>query len=71
MLICHSLSLKAGNKKDVFVVDGDKAEATRCQNVELLERLEALSKLVPQVDPREGVIAAQNQVLPYPYTKRM
>lgn len=51
MLIRHSLSFKAGNEQDVLVVNGDETETTRRQNVELLERLEALGELVPQVDP--------------------
>lgn len=71
MLVGQCVAFEAGSQQDVLVVHRHEAERPRGSHVELLERLEALSEVVPQVHSGEGEVAAQNEVLAWPHRERI
>lgn len=63
MLVGQRVALEAGSQQDVLVVHRQQAERPRRPHVQLLEGLETLGQVVPQVHSGEGIVAPQNQVL--------
>lgn len=63
VLVGQGVAFEAGSQQNVLVVHRYQAERPRSSHVELLEGLKALSEVVPQVYPREGEIAAEDEVL--------
>lgn len=71
MLVGQGVAFEAGRQQDVLVVDRYQAECPRGSHVELLERLKALSEVVPQVHPGEGEIASKNEILAEAHCERI
>lgn len=71
VLVGQSVALEAGGQQDVLVVDRHQAERPRRPHVELLEGLEALGEVVPQVHSGEGEVAAQDEVLTQAHGERV
>lgn len=71
MLVGQGVAFEAGCQQNVLVVDGHQAERPRGSHVELLEGLEALSEVVPQVHSGEGEITSKNEVLAEAHCERI
>lgn len=71
VLVGQGVAFEAGGQQNVLVVDGYQAERPRGSHVELLERLKALSEVIPQVHSGEGEITSKNEVLAEAHCERI
>lgn len=69
MLKDLSFPFKTGGQQELSVVYGDRREGSWCLNVQLLKMNKHALLGVPAVHLGEGVIAAQNGVLPTAHSK--
>lgn len=71
MLIGQGVAFEARSQQDVLVVDGHQTKCSRGSRVQLLEGLQALSEIIPEVNPGEGEIASKNEVLAQTHRERI
>lgn len=69
MFIYPSLPLKTGSEEELPVIDGNQGECSGSLDVQLLEVNELAFLGVPAVNLGEGVVAAQDGVLPAGHRK--